>query len=388
MKPTNIDAQRILAILQELKERLTYMSVVTPQVLEGLQSDEGSNVRELLGPETFKLFVDQIMLEENYVLSHTQQDQGSEAAENGGGGAEPEGEARELLDRLSKNSVDLCRKLKTTNVITELRNFQETRPQQVLQLIRTLADMEELTLKRLATTVEEERSRQELIEHYKSREEASLKKKAQLEKDLAAVRKDREKAQASRTEVLTKLKADLLDVKDSADHKSRALKDKYNGRMRELQEKYQKKEEQYTADIQKLRDQVRSLGSSSQEDEVGLRRKKKRFETDIEELVQNYDSVFRAAHEEYETSLVELRKEQKELSELEDHFRKLDSEIRRNEMETEMESLRDKLVEEEKERQAEAASVLQGFWKGMTGRLEYQQLKKMKKGKKGKKGKK
>ena len=49
MKPTNIDAQRILAILQELKERLTYMSVVTPQVLEGLQSDDGSAVREILG---------------------------------------------------------------------------------------------------------------------------------------------------------------------------------------------------------------------------------------------------------------------------------------------------------------------------------------------------
>ncbi|CAD7933421.1 unnamed protein product [Amoebophrya sp. A25] len=384
MKPTNIDAQRILAILQELKERLTYMSVVTGQVLESLQSDEGSNVRELLGPETFKLFVDQILLEEQYVLSHTPES--TLEAENAGG--ELEAQNRELLENLSKNTVDLCRKLKMTNVITELRSFQETRPQQVLQLIRTLADLEELTLKRLSTTVEEERSRQELIEHYRSREEAATKKKIQLEKDLASVRREREKAQASRTEVLTKLKADLLDVKDSADHRSRALKDKYEGRMRELQEKYQRKEEQYSKEVQTLRDQVRSLTSASQEDEVGLRRKKKRFETDIEELVTNYDSVMRAAHEEYETSLVELRKEQKELGELEEHFAKLDEEERRVRMETEMEALRDKLVEEEKEREAEAAATLQAFWKGMTGRLDYQIMKKQKKGKKGKKGKK
>eukprot|EP00392_Amoebophrya_sp_AT5.2_P011882 g11972.t1 len=322
MKPTNIDAQRILAILQELKERLTYMSVVTPQVLEGLQSDDGSAVREILGPETFKLFVDQITLEENYVLSHSAvSGDPADPDATGAPGEALEGEARELMDKLSKNTVDLCRKLKTTNVITELRNFQETRPQQVLQLIRTLAEMEELTLKRLSTTVEEERSRQELIEHYKSREEAANKKKLQLEKDLQAVRRDREKAQVSRTEVLTKLKADLLDVKDSADHKSRALKDKYEGRMRELQDKYQKKEEQYSKDIQTLRDQVRSLVSSSQEDEVGLRRKKKRFEVDIEELVTNYDSVMRTSHEDYEGSLVELRKEQKELAELEDYDR-------------------------------------------------------------------
>ena len=33
-KPTNIDAQRVLAIMDELKEKLTYLSVVTPQARE------------------------------------------------------------------------------------------------------------------------------------------------------------------------------------------------------------------------------------------------------------------------------------------------------------------------------------------------------------------
>ena len=82
-------------------------------------------------------------------------------------------------------------------------------------------------MKRLSTTVEEERSRQELLEHYINREEAATKKRQQLEKDLAHVRRDREKSQTSRTEVLTKLKADLLDVRDSTEHKSRTLKERY-----------------------------------------------------------------------------------------------------------------------------------------------------------------
>ena len=34
IKPTNVDAQRVLHIISELKERLTCLSVITPEVLE------------------------------------------------------------------------------------------------------------------------------------------------------------------------------------------------------------------------------------------------------------------------------------------------------------------------------------------------------------------
>ena len=47
----------------------------------------------------------------------------------------------------------------------------------MLQLIRTLAEFEELTLRRLATTVEEERSRADLLEQYIRREQAASKKR-------------------------------------------------------------------------------------------------------------------------------------------------------------------------------------------------------------------
>ena len=83
---------------------------------------------------------------------------------------------KNLLERLSKNTIELCRKLKTGNAIAELRAFQADRPQQVMTLIRSLGEMEDLTLKRLSTTVEEDRSRQELLEHYIRKEEAATKK--------------------------------------------------------------------------------------------------------------------------------------------------------------------------------------------------------------------
>merc|ERR1711904_676246 len=124
------------------------------------------------------------------------------------------------------------------NIVQELRKCDETRPTNMLQFLRTLADMQELTLKRLTTTVEEERSRQELLEHYVGREEAASKRRQQLEKDLAHIRREREKAQSSRTEVLTKLKADLLDVKDSTELRMRQLREKYEGRIMEHFERF------------------------------------------------------------------------------------------------------------------------------------------------------
>merc|ERR1719456_2070220 len=164
------------------------------------------------------------------------------------------------------NTLDVCRKMRTIqNAVPELRNFQETRPQNVLQLLRTLADMQELTLKRLTTTVEEERSRQELLEHYIQREEAMSKRRAQLEKDLAHIRREREKAQSSRTEVLTKLKADLLDVKDSTELRMRQLREKYEGRIMEHQEKFKVKEEEYTKQLEALKNTVKTMKASGQE---------------------------------------------------------------------------------------------------------------------------
>lgn len=242
-KPTNIDAQRVLAIMDELKEKLTYLSVLTPQVLEGLSSEDGAATTELLGPELMKKFAEQVRLEEVYVVANTTSDGTFSVSDNE--------DVRETVEKLQKNTLEVCRRMRAIpNVVPELRNFQENRPQNVLQLLRTLADMQDLTLKRLTTTVEEERSRSELLDHYISREEAASKRRAQLEKDLAHIRREREKAQSSRTEVLTKLKADLLDVKDSTELRMRQLRDKYEGRMAEHAERDKLEEDQYKKRIE------------------------------------------------------------------------------------------------------------------------------------------
>merc|ERR1719498_1664850 len=131
----------------------------------------------------------------------------------------------------------------TPNVVAELRNFQETRPEQMMQFLKTLVDMQDLTLKRLTTTVEEERSKMELLEHYKIKETDASKRRTQLEKDLAHIRREKDRSQSHRTEILTKLKADLLDVKENKTNRMTNLRQRYENRMKSYQDQFNARKE-------------------------------------------------------------------------------------------------------------------------------------------------
>merc|ERR1719428_1448158 len=144
-------------------------------------------------------------------------------------------------------------------IVQELRNFQETRPAQMVQFLKTLVDMQELTLKRLTTTVEEERSKMELLEHYKVKEADASKRRQQLEKDLAHIRREKDRSQSHRTEILTKLKADLLDVKENKSERMNALRTRYEKRMKDHQDQFNERKEKMEKQIEALRAKNKKL---------------------------------------------------------------------------------------------------------------------------------
>jgi len=352
---------------------------VTPQVLEGLQSEEGQAASELLGNDLMKKIAEQVRLEEVYVASNTTSDGSFSLAEDND-------DVRETVERLQKNTLELCRKMKPIpNIVPELRNFQEQKSANMLQFLRTLAEMQELTLKRLTTTVEEERSRQELLEHYVGREEAASKRRQQLEKDLAHIRREREKAQSSRTEVLTKLKADLLDVKDSTELRMKQLRERFEARMNEHQEKFNAQQEAYTKNIATLKDANKNMRMGSQEDEIGLRRQKVRRETDVENVIKSYDSAVMEMVVDFNCHVDEYKKEQKSLQELKEHFSKVDAEKERISHEEAITRTRLKKAEMERQKRQLSASTVQAFWRGILQREEFVKLKKASRKKGGKK---
>lgn len=379
-KPTNIDAQRILAIMDELKEKLTYLSVVTPQVLEGLQSEDGQAACELLGPELMKQFTEQIRLEELYMIQNqAQQDYGNDG----------EGEdVREDKKSLQKNTLELCRKMKSTpNIVQELRNFQETRPAQMVQFLKTLVDMQELTLKRLTTTVEEERSKMELLEHYKIKEADASKRRQQLEKDLNHVRREKDRSQSHRTEILTKLKADLLDVKENKLDRMNSLRSRYENRMKDYQDQFNARKEDMEKRIEALKAKNKKLRDESQADEASQKKAVRRFEMDVGKEIETYDNAIKEMAHNLNEHQEGFKKEQRQLMELKEHFSKVEAEKECIANEDGLSDARRSKIEYEKNRRNESSALVQAFWRGILQREQYQIMKKNKKKKGKKKGK-
>ncbi|KAF4677789.1 hypothetical protein FOL47_010383 [Perkinsus chesapeaki] len=167
-KPINADAQRVLAIMDELKGRTTFLTLITQQVLDGLQGEGGGGAIEHIGQDFVKKFSEQIRLEDLYVMLNTNS------------------------DGTIVNTQLFCGRVRmkaAPGIITELRRLQDSsqRPVALLQLLRTLAGMQDVILKRITTTVEEERSRQDIVAHYLLRERAASDRKAKLESKLSHV---------------------------------------------------------------------------------------------------------------------------------------------------------------------------------------------------------
>lgn len=378
---TNVDAQRIIAILDELKEKLTFLSVVTPQVLSGLQSEEGQACCELLGSDLVEQFVKQIRLEELYMVASSSVEAGFAHA-----GADDNEEVREDVRALQKCTVELCRKMRTVDrIVAELRNFQESKPAAVFQFMRTLAEMQELTLKRLTTTVEEERSRQELLDYYRVREEEATKKKQQLDRDLNQIRKECERAQSQRNDILLKLKADLFEVKDRKTERMNQLQARYEQRMRDAQESFNARRDELTKRINQLKESNKKLRQNSYEEERDKKRKGKKEERELDDVIQQYDEEVKklAGHLAEHDDL--FKKDRRRLNDLQERFQKVEAEKLCMEAEEAISEARRKKMQDEMDRRNQGSALVQAFWRGIMQRQEYVAMKKNKK-KKGPKG--
>jgi len=378
---TNVDVQRILAIMDELKEKLTFLSVVTPQVLAGLQGEDGQATQELLGPELMRQFEKQIRLEEMYQVA-------SATDESFGAGEDNEETQRDQKE-LAKSTLELCRRMRAMpNIYAELKAIQDTKPGQVIQFMKTLAAMQELTNKRLTTTVEEERSRQELLSHYQNRANEAQKRRQQLEMDLQLVRRESEKQTSNRQDVLNKLKADLFTVRESSLDHMNQLRTQYETRMTDHQEAFDAKREDLEKKIAALKEANAKARAASQDAEKDKKKQTKRYETEVDEKIKLYDKDVKEMAYILSEHQEGFKAEQRQLNELREHFEKVDDERACIAAEEAITQARQRKLEAERKRCTNSAALVQAYWRGIIEREKYTQMKKAKKKKGGKKGKK
>merc|ERR1711972_1096199 len=144
--------------------------------------------------------------------------------------------------------------------------------------------------------------------------------------DLNHIRRECERAQSQRTEILTKLKADLLDVKDSKLDRMSQLRNRYDTRMREHQEAFTVKKDELEKKINALKDSNQKLRANSQEEELAKKKTAKRYEMDVESVIKQYDTTVKEMAYTLGECQDQFKKEQKQLIELREHFEKVDEE--------------------------------------------------------------
>jgi len=274
------------------------------------------------------------------------------------------------------------------NIYAELKAIQDTKPGQVIQFMKTLAAMQELTNKRLTTTVEEERSRQELLSHYQSREHEAQKRLLQLNTDLALVRSERDKQQNNRQDVLTKLKADLFGVREDSSNFMNILRTQYETRMTDHQKAFDAKREDLEKKIAALREANAKARAASQDAEKDKKKQTKRYETEVDEKIRLYDKDVKEMAYVLSEQQEGFKQEQRQLNELREHFEKVNDEKTCIAAEEAISHAREAKLEAERDRCMKSAALVQAYWRGIIERERYTQMKKAKKKKGGKKGKK
>ncbi len=175
---TNVEAQRICAVLDELMVDLKQAFAITPQTLQNTH-DVGS----LVGQENERFFVMQMQLEKDFCVLASQLDSPvSEFVADAEQHETQDAIVHDFFDvarRLRKNTREICRLMRRNpNVEKKLQNIaQDTHSAQSSLASRfqtVLATLRQQTLRSLSTSVEEDKSEKEHFENVSARERTVL----------------------------------------------------------------------------------------------------------------------------------------------------------------------------------------------------------------------
>ncbi|KAL8435880.1 hypothetical protein Efla_002124 [Eimeria flavescens] len=369
-KVMSADVHRIASVIEELTQKLTVLSFVTHQVLEAIHENDSGHAAELLGPELLRRMAEQARLEELY--------HGSTATGDGAAVASLDVEdLQEIVEQLEKNTRELCRKMREVpNVVQELRNFQETRPVNSMKFIHALADMQDVMLKRLTTPVEDEKANDDLLQMYLEQESLAAERRDELEKQLGALRSERQKHAARSSEATAKLKSDLHDLQSVNEQRLWQMNEDFAKRDAQQTRAFQKK----IRDIASLKSQLekRSISQAATErEEMDSQARTQRIaKRDLQSAIKALDKDIADKESQIDDVKRKNQVDKALLASLSKVVNAIDQEKKRKEDEARIVQAVYLRAEAERADKEEAACVLQSYWRGIRQREEYIAIKK------------
>lgn len=432
-KLTNVEAQRIMAILMETHQKIELLSHVPPL----RKVPEFESFRQEVGPEVAQVLEEQVLLERQYkwvsTPQHEQSDVGFDSDQ-----ALPDFET--LDDELRHSTRVVCRMLREAPAISsQLQAMDDEGPSaEMRKFLATFLELKSQTLTKLSTSVEEEKSKEDWFLEISAREEKASQTLRQLQKEIKAEKAEREREVSARNETIRKLREELEHIKASTLAEERQLEAEtkasevrahgphaphtlheriawvrartssraqhttshtpHDGAMMAphapgtacVQEAdktaFTTKESALSDELRRLREELKNKKQQNKEQEEALRKKKVKFEGECATWIGQYDTDMEEKDREISALRLIYEEERKELSRLETYFSKLMAE-------REAALAEERKKAEERARQqaqmatlSKAATMLQKMWRGKCARRDLDK-KKSGKGGKGKKKK-
>lgn len=367
-KLTNIESQRMMAVMGDLLDRLNYLTYVPldPQseLLSTLRENRCSSTAEALR-EHWRW--EQLFLQAVEAMDSRQDD---------------------IADQIKSTSKTLCRDLRDNPVAVEiLFQFGTTthdRSEDMQMLVKVLSELTDLTHNQLEKTLEDAKSKKEHLHVVETRLKQAEDERLSIRDKLSELRKVKEEEISLLDAQVQKLRTELHTISQTATHELNMIE-------AELKEAQSKAHDNHTQEMKALLEKAASLQIQAEkmavehrEEEDVLRKKKCKMAAEVASVVEKYDSEMMATENEISEVQLTLKAEQEECKQLEEHFQKIDEEQARIEAE---EKILEQIRAQEREKQMfifNAATTIQRIYRGVVARREFAKM--MAKGKKGKKG--
>ena len=155
-KLTNVEAQRIMAILEETQSKLELLSHVPPL----RRPPKWDVFADEVGPEVAQVLDEQVLLEQQYKWVSTPQ---HEQPEGGMDGDQALPDFETLDDELRHSTRVVCRMLREAPAISEQLAAQgeEGLGSAMRKYLSTFSELKSQTYQKLSTSVEEEKSKED-----------------------------------------------------------------------------------------------------------------------------------------------------------------------------------------------------------------------------------
>mmetsp|Transcript_6285 Transcript_6285/g.24488 ORF Transcript_6285/g.24488 Transcript_6285/m.24488 type:complete len:373 (-) Transcript_6285:7-1125(-) len=364
-KVTSMEAHRVLSVIEDTLEKLSYLSYLP----EDPSSAASSDLVTLLSRDSAAQAsgaLDKMLKLESKLQNRPETDQGQ-------------------IDTCNVAIRDFCRQVNLSPIAAEALYAAETRNSGIVSLIHQLSQLKSITFRHLSTTIEEETTNRELLHDLDERMQRAERQRERLQASLDRLRTERDREVAVLDQTLSKLEAERQDLSQSNHAEIATIEKDMNEQIERSTNEYNTEKKSLEEDLKNLNAKLADESDEHRELENTQRRLMARKEKDLSEVIENYDRDMAAKQAEIEHLQERMKKERVEFLELQEHFDRVDANMAKKAEE-------EQIIENLRQREAKAhallaenAVIIQTMVRVRQTRAEFIKLT-SKKGKKGKKG--